>query len=483
MSGFLPMTARTNRPSGFFRGVFTSSVSEHISLSAFALFACLCLVNPTDVFAQSVGTGKPDSREEGGVSPGKSSAVIGDSGYVVPIPEISIRNIIGERPPKRSPEDEEQDKKLPPQEKSYSRDLEDTDPAAPVQRLPFDPVEGDSPDRQSGVEESPSLETPPETTTNEPLPAESQPAKKEAADKDSESPWLKPPLAPEDIGERPFEAKKEVLRGKVLPRIPSVLNTDLSKEALKPLTVDSVTGGENSTEPDELLHLDTRRDPEIVSVVETQPEPERTTQPDSAPALETEKPGQQSPEPQPMQPPEPGEVGRGRPSLEPVEEKEEAKESIPSREKLPPPAKEYVPSPLEDDVLDSREVKSYLKETAPILEELSLLMTRSPALTIEDYDPSDANAPVIPQDILVKMNSMKRELEVLDSKTFAVIPPAKYSDFHSLIRQSITQAHQACHSIIEYFQESKSENFQKAREHLLKAGELIRRTQLHPDHG
>ena len=78
---------------------------------------------------------------------------------------------------------------------------------------------------------------------------------------------------------------------------------------------------------------------------------------------------------------------------------------------------------------------------------------------------------------------MKRELEVLDSKTFAVIPPAKYSDFHSLIRQSITQAHQACHSIIEYFQESKSENFQKAREHLLKAGELIRRTQLHPDHG
>ncbi len=103
-------------------------------------------------------------------------------------------------------------------------------------------------------------------------------------------------------------------------------------------------------------------------------------------------------------------------------------------------------------------------------------MTRAPALTVSDYDPSDPNAPVIPRDVYLKMEAMKRELQVLDSKTFAIIPPSRYDKFHELIRKSIAQTHQACDAMIEYFNETKPENLQKVQNHLLKARELILRT-------
>jgi hypothetical protein len=138
--------------------------------------------------------------------------------------------------------------------------------------------------------------------------------------------------------------------------------------------------------------------------------------------------------------------------------------------------KEAVPSPLDQEAPQTPEIRDYLRETAPILEELSLLMTTAPSLTVADYDPTDPDSPVIPRDVYLKMETMKRELQVLDSKTFAIIAPSQYAKFHELIRKSISQTHQACDAMIEYFNETKPENLRKVQNHLLKARELIQRT-------
>ena len=141
-----------------------------------------------------------------------------------------------------------------------------------------------------------------------------------------------------------------------------------------------------------------------------------------------------------------------------------------------PGPKEFFPSPLDQDALHSREVRDYLKQAAPVLEELSLLMTRAPSLNIADYDPSDPAAPLVPKELLLKMDSMKRELQILDSKTFSIIPPPKYAKFHTVIRESIASTYQACDAILAYFKESNPENLQKVLTSLTKARELIRRT-------
>ena len=103
-------------------------------------------------------------------------------------------------------------------------------------------------------------------------------------------------------------------------------------------------------------------------------------------------------------------------------------------------------------------------------------MARAPSLTIADYDPSDPNAPAVPKEVHLKMDSMKRKLQILDSKTFAIIPPQKYAPFHSLIRESIAETYQACDSIVDYLDSSRTEALKSVRDHLLKARELIRRT-------
>ena len=84
--------------------------------------------------------------------------------------------------------------------------------------------------------------------------------------------------------------------------------------------------------------------------------------------------------------------------------------------------------------------------------------------------------PIVPKEIYLKMDSMKRELQNLDSKTFAIIPPPKYGPFHAVIRESITETYQACDAIISYLNERNDENLQKVMEHLTKARELIRKT-------
>jgi hypothetical protein len=138
--------------------------------------------------------------------------------------------------------------------------------------------------------------------------------------------------------------------------------------------------------------------------------------------------------------------------------------------------REVLPSPLQDDVLESWEVREYLKRAAPILEELSLLMTRAPSLAIADYDPSDPNAPAVPGDVHPKMESMRRTLTILDTKAFDIMPPKKYMPFHGLIRESITETIKACDAISKYLDSSKLEDLRGVQDHLIKARELIRQT-------
>jgi hypothetical protein len=165
-----------------------------------------------------------------------------------------------------------------------------------------------------------------------------------------------------------------------------------------------------------------------------------------------------------------------KPPSEPMEETTIPKETVPSLEEHSPSPKESFPSPLDQDAPHTREVREYLLQAAPILEELSLLMTRAPLLNVSDYDPSDPASSIVPKELYLKMDSMKRELQILDSKTFSIIPPQKYAKFHNVIRESITSTYQACDAMLAYFKESSPKNLQKVLTSLAKARELIRRT-------
>jgi hypothetical protein len=103
-------------------------------------------------------------------------------------------------------------------------------------------------------------------------------------------------------------------------------------------------------------------------------------------------------------------------------------------------------------------------------------MTRAPSLAITDFDPSEPDSSGLSSDVLVKLEAMKRELQVLDSKTFAIIPPQKYNRFHSLVRESITETYQACEAVINFFNERNEADLKKVHEHLSKSRDLIRKT-------
>ena len=471
------MTKHSNSSAELLRQVLSIWPIRYVLAFLVFLTTCPCFSFIPVVQAQLGDTSEQNPSEKSKEGRGNSSAVIGDSGYVVPIPEIKMKSIIGDQWQRSTPGAEEQERHVPSGEELPTK--------APVHRLPFDPIDGESVGVGSiqdpsvdapPVEESPVLSVPSDQLPEEPASARG------SEEKEYENLLLKPPLAPEEIGDLPAVPRKEVLLKKPVYRLPVVLDNEPSKES--PRTIPSErTEVHDMKDTTEWIPLDTRRDPEIVSLQEPELDRGSITKPEHGPVAESLH--ESSLEPQPMQVPEPDsrEVQPGDSRSVPLEEKHQSKETIPSQESLAPPVKEFVLSPLNEDARDSREARDYLKETAPILEELSLLMTRAPALTMEDYDPSDANAAPVPQEILMKMNSLKRELRILDSKTFEVIPPAKYSDFHSLIRQSITQAYQACDSITNYFQENKSENFHNALDHLLKAGELIRRTRVPLEQG
>ncbi|MFC1834652.1 hypothetical protein ACFL2Q_07955 [Thermodesulfobacteriota bacterium] len=141
-----------------------------------------------------------------------------------------------------------------------------------------------------------------------------------------------------------------------------------------------------------------------------------------------------------------------------------------------PPVKETFPSPLESGLVQSWEVKKYLAATTPILEELSLLMARAPSLAIEDYDPSRVNPSTLSKDTLLKMEALKRSLQILDSKTFAIIPPKRYAPFHTRLRDSITHTFKACDCIMGFLKGGDPEQIKKMQDHIIKARDLIQST-------
>ena len=403
-----------------------------IAVSCFGQSFCF------EAVAQTGGEGKSQASGAGDVPPGQSVAPIGDSGYMVPIPEIRMNRIVGGKsapsstptPPKEVPSvTPSPAKELPPAEETGPPPPEERPAALPdgpdVDSLPFEPL-----DRRPAVEK----------------PLEPKPVQ-EAPEKQYRPPVLQSPTAPEDIMEAPAP-KKEHLGKKTTPVIPPLLNLEAVKRTSKNTPLESIRAQDDAGSK-EGIPLDPRREPE------------------TTPSVEPEAPKELIGPPEPAQPPL---------TAPDIEEPAVPERTLPSVEQPAPLAKEALPSPLAQEALDSPEVREYLRETAPLLEELSLLMTRAPSLNIADYDPSDAEAPIVPKAIYLKMDSMKRELQNLDSKTFAIIPPPKYGPFHAVIRESITETYQACDAIISYLNERNDENLQKIMEHLTRARELIRKT-------
>lgn len=336
---------------------------------------------------------------------------------------------------------------------------------------------------------------------------------------------VRAPKAPEDAIEPPPPPRKEMLRLDSPPDVPLILKNTPSKEGPAPLSIPQAEA-DDLADPREWIRLEQRREPEIIPPAELEPLPEDPThalgrmqpmeeseriplQEDTSSKLQAPYstfPGDTEPQSRrsrrsevteehiPMLPPEitPEPSPSRRETKEspapeaPTESEVEGlppKEIVPSVEETRSEPKEVLPSPLNDDVLQSREVRDYLLQAAPILEELSLLMTTAPSLNLADYDPSDPSAPAIPGDIYLRMDAIKRQLQILDSKTFAIIPPKKYGGFHSLIRESIAETNQACTAIMSYLQKSNTEDLRVIRDHLLRARKLIQRTREESDKG
>ena len=454
-------------------------------LALLILLICLFCVVGTPK-AQDVAPQKRSSTA-GTQAPAESpSTQIGDSGYKVVIPEIKLKSIIGGKStPKPIPEDVEE-KPAPVPESPTREHPAEREPEKKVHRLPFDPVDIGQTEAVRVPETPPAA--PPEAV-EPPQPEPERPAEKKpeaavpepappAASEEEASPVYHPPRAPEETLDASFVPKKEVLRG-VAPAKQIPIATLESRAAKTGRLEIAATGAKELARPEDWIALDARKSPLMVELPDEEKEEPRESLPRTArspdetapPAEATEMPRAETPtaSPSPDVPSEPAQVEEPAPETGP-------REQLPREEPAPAQEKEIIPSPLDDDALESREARDYLRETAPILEELSLLMTRVPGLSIEDYDPSDAHSALVPADVRLKMTSLKRELQILDSKTFAIIPPSRYQAFHSLVRESIAHAHRACDAIINYFEENDPQNFLKAKEHLVKAGELIRKT-------
>ena len=410
------------------------------------VFALLVGLTFSATVAAQTDPSRPQQPAPGTAAPGQTFAPIGESGYQVPIPEFKMKNLIGGPPKQEAPAAPQEEKRTPapsveaPKAKPVPKEM----PVPQVPRLPFEPVDR-GPKVEAGQEAPPAKETPTKETPT-----------KGTREKEYESPLLKAPIIPEDITAGLPLPRKEVLPKTGIPGSPSLMDAEPVKEGLKTIPLER-TEIDDMADPRLWIPLEPRREAEAI-VPEPEPEPAAPIQREEArPELTPKESESREAIPQPLE--------------QPVE----PKESIPTKEEAPP-VKESISSPLGRDAAENPEVGAYLKATAPILEELSLLMARTPSLTVADYDPSEANAPVFPKELIVKMDSLKRELQILDSKTFEIIPPAKYAPFHSIIRQSITQTYQACDEIINYFSDRKEQSLQKVQEHLLKARELIQKT-------
>ncbi len=482
-------------------------LSSFISLRGkIRILESLCVISVLILFGSVIegyaqSTVRPGPSSSDGKNQEQAYAPLGESGYKVPIPEIRMDQILGGRPAKPKPPQPDMDEPSPPQssvvepaernEPESERQETSVTPETP--RLPFD----------TGVRKTLPGSVPQKPHTEEPSPM-APPLPKENV-----SP-LSAPVAPEDpMVARP--PKKEVLLKRIPPTIPPLLEAHPSKETLKSIHLKAQ--GPPPSGPIENIPLGSRGEPEIIPRRDPEPKPlpeplpeaEPDLKPMPQPVTEPVEPAIAKPTPKertlsapPLEPEsyklmpqdrpffvpslEPDKSGPKErtsivPPMEPVQEQSIPKETLPTF--VPPPPKEVLRSPLNDDIPDTPEIKYYLRDTAPILEELSLLMTRAPSMTTADYDPSDANAPLFPKDLQLRMDSMKRDLQILDSKTFAIIPPKRYEQFHGLIRDSITHTHQACDAILNYMAEPNEENFKLIQDHLFRARELIQKTRAH----
>jgi hypothetical protein len=442
-----------------------ATLSAPIALVFAVIIAVSCFIQLScfEAAAQTGGEAKTQAGGAGDVPQRQTFAPIGNTGYVVPIPEIKMNRIIGNKsarpstptPPKEPPSVTP----APAKEPVPSGEVEPSPSAEPPAALPDKPDVNRLP--FESPESSPAVEQP-----REPTPAQ------EAPGKEYRSPLSKPPVVPEDSIDAP-PPKKELLGKKTTPTMPPLLNLEPVKRASKATPLESIKARDEA-DSKERIPLDPRREAEVIPAAE----PEAPAHKEPPKEILEEAPRETLPSPESVSPSEPPR-GESIPSVltPPAIEEPTRPESIGPPADLPaPPAKEALPSPLAEEARSSPEVREYLKETAPLLEELSLLMTRAPSLNLADYDPSDADAPVVPKEIYLKIDSMKRELQNLDSKTFAVIPPPKYVPFHTVIRDSITETYRACDAIIGYLNERNDENLQKIMDHLNKARELIRKT-------
>lgn len=437
---------------------------ELFSLFAVSIMGAL-LSFPTEGFSQADEKGRPPGAEQGQAAQSEQTyAPVGQSGYRVPIPEIKMRRIIGGPPPSTT---------------EPSKEIPEVSPAE--KQLPAEPTPTQTPDEPPKSEESKVEHLPfePAPRRSEPERLPEPPPQAAPPEKEQRSPLVAIPTAPEDLMEAP-PPKKEILKKKAGPKTPSLVQSPpgkgtVSTFGLTPTRVDPppqeewiplIPRGEMEVLPP----------PEPTPAREPEPAPEQppTTEPSPQPKTQPALPSERLP--QEIRPSSPAEQPPAPPAARPLAPAEELAPAPPAEQLPPPPIEDVLLSPLAGDALGDREVKDYLKAAAPILEELSLLMTRVPSLKIDDFDPSKTDAAVVPEDVFLKLDSTKRMLQVLDSKAFAIIPPAKYSGFHSMVRESITETHLACEAIMSFFQNGDDSDLGKIRNHIQKARELIQKT-------
>lgn len=505
----------------------TIQSSALLFLSALIIFSLFLF--ESSALAQSPRNADPQIPSMGSGT-ANSSPTIGGSGFKVPIPEIRMNRIIGETPPKKAPAEIKRGPVSSPVESQHVQPLHPADPKEQMERpgpipmrLPFDsryrkletgPVQSIPSVKEEIVQEPEVNQTIPETTERPtlritppknidrqsepiseqqapPTPKEQIPAIEKTQPKPMERPRPEPhsppfrePISPINITDSLPEPTKEIIAKRMIP-LPHIVEVEAAKDTIKGLPVETLSISQYKFDP-EALQFDTRRSPLVVEIEEPQTlrqpkeEPSSSGKPREAVEVTTPMPVYE-----PMTPPDSGQgmtviaPKEPKPVIDTKPEKEAPMPPIESSPQVEQPEvrhKERIPSPLDDDSTMTAELKRYLKETAPILEELSLLMARTPSLSIADFDPSDIQAKNLPKEINLKMESMKRDLRILDSKIFSIIPPPAYSQYHDLIRQSINHTYLATEAFINFANESRVEDLNQVREHLAKAKEFIHRT-------
>ncbi len=503
----------------------------------FRVFLCLSLflalltiIANIPALAQT-GTEPVSQASSPGLGSNGSSTTIGGTGFKVPIPEIRMNRIIGDSPHKSAPSEtgrgsvshHDESPKLEPLHPEENRGQMQR--PGPVQmRLPFDPgnrrresepneafpsikeelqqepgqtvpqaverpFHRGGPTRNLDRQYEPVTERQPLPVTKEQSVPEEKPSPR-APDKRREPQGrpFKEPISPVNITDSLPEPNKEIIPKRMIP-LPNMLEVETARDTIRSLPVEADSVAQYKLDPD-VLQMETRKSPLLIEIEEPEVSREAKEEP-SLQGKQRESVEPDTPQPpkttyEPMTPPDAGQGITVIPPKEPspsAETKSQEHPELPSKEESTTQVerpetrhKERIPSPLDGDTATTPEIRRYLKETAPVLEELSLLMARTPALSIADFDPSDSSSQTLPRELNLKMESMKRDLRILDSKMFSIIPPPAYSQYHDLLRQSINHTYLATEAFINFANESRIEDLNQVREHLAKAKEFIHQT-------